>query len=111
MHPDQDKFSVWLSFVAAVTVFVVNNDVVCGFLPHICAVLRFLNPPYPPLHERVTKSSENMWKIWQLKLSVRKGAKFWQKWQTIESREKCGDYRKFYCFVLSLRHKKGVPFW
>ena len=49
MHPDKDKFSVWLSFVAAVTVSVVNNDAVCGFLPHICAVLRFLNPPYAPL--------------------------------------------------------------
>ena len=49
MHPDEDKFSVWLSFVAAVTVFAVNNDAVCGFLPHICAVLRFFNPPYAPL--------------------------------------------------------------
>ena len=49
MHPDEDKFSVWLSFVAAVTVLAVNNDAVCGFLPHICAVLRFFNPPYAPL--------------------------------------------------------------
>ena len=49
MHPDEDKFSVWLSFVAAVTVFAVNNDAVCVFLPHICAVLRFFNPPYVPL--------------------------------------------------------------
>ena len=31
MHPDEDKFSVWLSFVAAVMVFAVNNDAVCGF--------------------------------------------------------------------------------
>ena len=25
-------------------------------------------------------------------------------------RIKCGDYRKFYCFGLSLRYKKGVQF-
>ena len=55
MHPDEDKFSMWLSFVAAVTVFAVNNDAVCGFLPHICAVLRFFNPPYAPLLSLSTK--------------------------------------------------------
>ena len=42
-------FSTGVYFVAAVTVFAVNNDAVCGFLPHICAVLRFFNPPYAPL--------------------------------------------------------------
>ena len=30
--------------------------------------------------------------------------------ERLKTREICGDYRKFYCFGLSLRYKKGVQF-
>ena len=59
---------------------------------------------------------EVRWKRWQLKLSIWKDAKFWQKWQP-ESHKACTLYwateperLKFYCFGLSLRYKKGVQF-
>jgi len=76
-------------------------------------------------YDRVTKSAAKS-KRWLLKRSIWKGAKFWQKWQRetheivdtlwatepegLKAWEKCGDYRKFFCFGLSLRYKKGVLF-
>ena len=37
--------------VRAVSVFGKKSDAVCGFLAYFCAVLRFSDPPYAPLHK------------------------------------------------------------
>ena len=77
------------------------------------------------VYERVAKSAAK-WKKWWLRRSISKGATFGRNDYATESerlktREKRGNYRKFYCFGLSLRYKKevqfcsrymkGVPFW
>ena len=66
------------------------------------------------VYERVAKSAA-MWKKWWLKRSISKGATFGRNDYATESerlktREKRGNYMKFYCFGLSLRCKKGVQF-